>query len=708
MSTPLNVNLRDIARKMGGTVSHHQALVPGPGHSAHDRSLSIKLDPNAPGGFLVCSHAGDDPLLCKDFVRSKMGWPAFQPNGNARPSSNELTPVQPKRPVIDDATITAALAAIKTMPPKPPRGQLVATYDYKDKDGTLLYQVLRFELPKFESDGKRKKTFSQRRPNGRGGWVPNLNGVPRILYLLTELLKYPDATVFIPEGEGKVDRIASHGLCSTTVACGDWKNVDIEVLRGRDVMILEDNDEPGRKKALAAAEKLHGVAATVRIVRLPGLRNKQDVSDWFDADPFHNTTDKLIDICFDTPLWTPTGSAPGQENESGVPEQGPDEKNALVSPTEARVSTGNGAAGVGTAQQAKPKTEPKLALTFFDQLTEAKSKPWLIKNVIARGEASSWIAPPGKGKSALLTDIAIHLASGSDWRGYRTRTSCGVLYLALERADLVKRRLFAHRQRDGLPSLPIAVAGQVIDLMNRGCVEIIHTAIKQAEQHFGCEVGLVVIDTYPKGIAAGGGDENQAKDQNIVLANLRRILDQVNIHIAGIGHTGKDENRGERGSNARLADVDVQVQVTGDTIKTATVKKANDQPEGTLTGFRLEPVEFGTDEDGDALRTFILAKEILDGIQTERPLSDRQRLALEALTEATLSHGCDLPAADGLPRGLKSVSIEQWKAELYRRNVLDQAGKNPRARFNELRDALAVKKLIGIRDELVWAAYLEK
>jgi AAA domain len=46
----------------------------------------------------------------------------------------------------------------------------------------------------------------------------------------------------------------------------------------------------------------------------------------------------------------------------------------------------------------------------FDELTDAPPKPWLIKNVIARGETSSWIAPPGKGKSALLTDIAVHLA----------------------------------------------------------------------------------------------------------------------------------------------------------------------------------------------------------------------------------------------------------------------------------------------------------
>jgi hypothetical protein len=55
-----------------------------------------------------------------------------------------------------------------------------------------------------------------------------------------------------------------------------------------------------------------------------------------------------------------------------------------------------------------------IRLRFFSELTQPAPKPWLIKNVIAKGETSSWIAPPGKGKSTLLTDIAVHLAAGRD------------------------------------------------------------------------------------------------------------------------------------------------------------------------------------------------------------------------------------------------------------------------------------------------------
>ena len=147
------------------------------------------------------------------------------------------------------------------------------------------------------------------------------------------------------------------------------------------------------------------------------------------------------------------------------------------------------------------------------------------------------------------------------------------------------------------------------------------------------------------------------------------------------------------------------MQITGDIMKTATVFKANDQPQEPLTIFRLEPFELGTDPDGDPYQVFIVSNEILTGSdQPASHLSPRQRSALECLAEVTLTHGSDLPAELGLPHGLKSVMADQWKTELFRRRVLDPDGTNPRARFNELRSQLADKKLIGVDHNLVWRA----
>src|SRR6476620_7283572 len=75
-----------VARVMGGRVERGAALVPGPNHSAADRSLRVFCDPDADGGFRVHSFAGDDPIECRDYVRLKMGLPAWEPN--RRPHTN--------------------------------------------------------------------------------------------------------------------------------------------------------------------------------------------------------------------------------------------------------------------------------------------------------------------------------------------------------------------------------------------------------------------------------------------------------------------------------------------------------------------------------------------------------------------------------------------------------------------------------------------
>lgn len=161
-----------------------------------------------------------------------------------------------------------------------------------------------------------------------------------------------------------------------------------------------------------------------------------------------------------------------------------------------------------------------------------------MKGLFARGETSSWIAPPGAGKSAALTCAAVYLAAGMNWRGFRVKERCGVLYLAFERADLVNRRLAAYKKK-GFAGLPIAVGREMIDLMTPTCVNIILETIREAEAHLGIKVGVVIIDTYAKGIALGGGDEDKAKDQGKCLAHLRRVQESTDVHIAIIGHTGR-------------------------------------------------------------------------------------------------------------------------------------------------------------------------
>ncbi len=212
-------------------------------------------------------------------------------------------------------------------------------------------------------------------------------------------------------------------------------------------------------------------------------------------------------------------------------------------------------------------------------------------------------------KSALLAQASVCVAGGLDWQGKRNRGAVGVVYFALERADLVEKRIKAHCLRLGLTSLPIAVVAATIDLIKPDSVKRVITTIQEVGKVFGVDVGFVVFDTFAKLIAAGGGDENQAKDQGAVFANVERIKNATGTHVAIIGHTGKDVQKGARGSNAILGDVDIMVEISGDIVRTATVTKANDMPEGPLFSFKSDLHEFGIDEDGDPIAVNVVSSE---------------------------------------------------------------------------------------------------
>jgi putative DNA primase/helicase len=94
------VLLHSWARALDGQVHGEQVLAPGPGHSTKDRSLSVKLSSDSPDGFIVHSHAGDDPIACKDYVRGRLGLPAFRP-GLKSPQAKPTR--QSKQPVDDEA-----------------------------------------------------------------------------------------------------------------------------------------------------------------------------------------------------------------------------------------------------------------------------------------------------------------------------------------------------------------------------------------------------------------------------------------------------------------------------------------------------------------------------------------------------------------------------------------------------------------------------
>ncbi|MBE3597758.1 MAG: DUF927 domain-containing protein [Limnochordaceae bacterium] len=191
--------------------------------------------------------------------------------------------------------VIAALRERKLWPAaRKDKRQIVATYDYTDADGRLIFQVVRYE----------PKGFAQRRPDGRGGWIWDLKGIEPVLYRLPEVRAAVQAgqRVYVVEGEKDANSLRALGLVATTapMGAGKWRKEYAEALRGAHAVILPDKDEPGRKHAQQVARSLHGVAASVKVLELPG--DGKDVSDWLAAG---GTREELERLANEAPEWAP-------------------------------------------------------------------------------------------------------------------------------------------------------------------------------------------------------------------------------------------------------------------------------------------------------------------------------------------------------------------------------------------------------------------
>lgn len=146
-------------------------------------------------------------------------------------------------------------------------------YVYRDRRGNTLYRVVRHEPKRFElfdGSGRPLDSFPAR----------------TVLYRLPDLVAAdPNQLVFVTEGEKDADRLAGLGLVATNNPGGcrlGWKEDYNDSLQDRRVVILADNDRPGARHSERIERALIGVARAVVVVKLPGLKRAEDVSDWLD------------------------------------------------------------------------------------------------------------------------------------------------------------------------------------------------------------------------------------------------------------------------------------------------------------------------------------------------------------------------------------------------------------------------------------------
>lgn len=179
-----------------------------------------------------------------------------------------------------------------------------------------IYQYTDAANKPFEVIRTKPKGFYQRRSDGNSGYVNNLKGIVPTLYHQDKLMQATDSgkAVFIVEGEKDADRLWSLGLVATTnpMGAGKWLDAYAEALEGADLVIIPDNDNPGRKHASRVAVSCFGVADRIRILKLPDLNgcSVKDVSDWLEAG---GGKEELQRLAAEAPEWVPESNITGKE-----------------------------------------------------------------------------------------------------------------------------------------------------------------------------------------------------------------------------------------------------------------------------------------------------------------------------------------------------------------------------------------------------------
>ena len=316
-------------------------------------------------------------------------------------------------------------------------GPCVAEYLYQTIHGKLAYKSCRFQFP-----GSRKKTFLLFRPDGKGGWIANLEGVERVPFGLRELMAAsPDETIFILEGE-KLVLLAREklGIVATTNPGGAggsnlWKTPAFcKAVKGKNVVLVPDNDQPGEKHMATIAASIVDVAKSIKVVRLPLKNEGDDLEQWLAAS---GTREQLMALVEAAPLY-----------------------------------------GTEAAQPDEPET-----ITL--STVEPRRIGWLWFARFPSGEMVVITGRPGVGKGLLLCYIVSRYTTGRPMHGDRVALPAGhVLWISMEDAhdtSLVPRLLAAgadlsrvHAWNLTKPlSLPVDADRIVAELKRLACTVLI-------------------------------------------------------------------------------------------------------------------------------------------------------------------------------------------------------------------------------------------
>jgi len=278
------------------------------------------------------------------------------------------------------------------------------------------------------------------------------------------------------------------------------------------------------------------------------------------------------------------------------------------------------------AEEAKREPGDSIFQMFdIDELEAMPPPEWLVKDTIAQQGLTVLYGDPGAGKSFIAIDMALRLAHGMDWHGTEAKAT-GVLYIAGEGVHGLGKRVQGwrrHHKMEGIeaPFLVLPVAVHLLDDKQRN--KLLRT-IDAAMERAGFAIGLIVIDTVSRALA--GSDENGQEAMGAFVA----ACDQVRLHaggaVIGVHHSGKDKDRGMRGSTVLLGACDASIQVSKSaTLVTLKTEKQKDAEEAAPMMFTMETVAWAKGFEPE--QTTLVPKKSASQEMPERAAITRDQIA---------------------------------------------------------------------------------
>ncbi len=319
-------------------------------------------------------------------------------------------------------------------PPKPKEElKLTATYNYYSEDGTLLFQKLRFV------DSSGKKTFRQRKPDGRGGWDYKLADTPRVLYNLPAVVNAvkEGKPIFVVEGEKDVDTLTKMSIVATTMpnGAGTWNEIHTSVLAGATVDIIIDDDLPGQQHAVEVYQALQEVGCDVQVWK---CAKGKDITDHLNNG---GTIEQLevFDVNSVDEKTGPEAIAPIQTAE----QKAVSDVIALLSRDDLSDTQKllKAELAIAKSQSTKPIDMGRLVdWSTFIQESDNDSYDWVIPGLLERGERVIVVAAEGVGKTMLARQVSICVGAGVHPFTFQPIKPMTTLSIDLENPERIIRR----------------------------------------------------------------------------------------------------------------------------------------------------------------------------------------------------------------------------------------------------------------------------